>query len=508
MTTILKAIPWLTYHAYPIAICTVLILGILPRVLRALLSPVRQIPGPFLARFTRLWYFRQVLCGDFDQVNIQLHRRYGPIVRIAPDEYSFEDLQAVKIIYGHGTKFAKAPWYNASGVPSNHPRMNLFTDRDMKNHADNRRKVANLYSMTALLKMEPSVNACIEIILQRFDEFTSSKQSINMHHWLQCYAFDVIGLITFSRRFGFLDKGEDIEEIMKSIHNFLHYSALVGIYNEWHTYLFGLIAIVGFKGMKNIVAFSLDRIKRNSDLDKGEGEMEEDFLSKALALHRAAPDRFSMDDVISTCTSNVGAGSDTTGISLSSILYYLVRNPLTLHKLRVEIEGETQHGTVSSPITFQEAQAMPYLQAVIKESLRLHPATGLPLARVVPAAGAVIAGTRFPGGTIVGVNTWVAHANVSVFGDNARTFRPERWLEGDETTSMLNKFWMPFGVGSRTCIGKNISLLEISKLIPELVRRYDFELIGMDGGLETQNIWFVKSINFFCKIMKREPSGL
>ena len=77
MTTTLKAIPWLVYHAYPIAICTVLIVGILPRVLRALLSPVRQIPGPFLARFTRLWYFRQVVRGDFDQVNIQLHRRYG-----------------------------------------------------------------------------------------------------------------------------------------------------------------------------------------------------------------------------------------------------------------------------------------------------------------------------------------------------------------------------------------------------------------------------------------------
>ncbi|OBT85445.1 hypothetical protein VE02_06176 [Pseudogymnoascus sp. 03VT05] len=131
---------------------------------------------------------------------------------------------------------------------------------------------------------------------------------------------------------------------------------------------------------------------------------------------------------------------------------------------------------------------MSYLQAVIKESLRLHPATGLPLARVVPAAGAVIAGTRFPGGTIVGVNTWVAHANASIFGDDAKTFRPERWLEDDKTTSKLNRFWMPFGVGSGTCIGKNISLLEISKLIPKSIRRYGFQLIGMDGGLETQNV--------------------
>ncbi|KFY13167.1 hypothetical protein V492_03442 [Pseudogymnoascus sp. VKM F-4246] len=487
MMTSLTALPWLGSHAYAVATCTILIVGILPRVVRALLSPVRHIPGPFLARFTRLWYFCQVARGNFEQVNIQLHRKYGPIVRIAPNEYSFSDLDVVKTIYGHGTNFIKAPWYDAHGDPSN-VRTNLFIDRNMKRHAENRRKVANLYSMTALLKMEPSVDSGVEIVLQRFDELASSKQTINMHYWLQCYAFDVIGLITFSRRFGFLDKGKDIGGIIKSLHYIFVYTTLAGIYNEWHKYLFYLFAMVGFKGIQIIAGFSMDRIARGSSQGKGAGEQEDDFLSKVLALHHAAPDKVTMNDVITTCTVNVGAGSDTTGISLSSILYHLTRNPSTLRKLRAEIEEGVQRGTVSAPITFQEAQSLPYLQAVIKEALRLHPATGLPLARVVPDGGAVIAGTRFPGGAIVGVNTWVAHANASVFGDDAGSFRPERWLEDEETTSALNKFWMPFGLGSRTCIGKNISLLEISKLIPELVRRYDFELVGMEGGLETQNV--------------------
>jgi len=70
-------------------------------------DPLRSIPGPFLARFTRFWYFLEIYKGSFEVTDIELHRRYGPIVRIAPNEYSIDDVDAARTIYGHGNAFVK-----------------------------------------------------------------------------------------------------------------------------------------------------------------------------------------------------------------------------------------------------------------------------------------------------------------------------------------------------------------------------------------------------------------
>jgi hypothetical protein len=80
-------------------------------VIQVLLDPLRSIPGPFLARFTRLWYFYNVYKGDFEITNIKLHEKYGPIVRVAPNQYSVDDPDAAKTIYGHGTSFVKVGRY-------------------------------------------------------------------------------------------------------------------------------------------------------------------------------------------------------------------------------------------------------------------------------------------------------------------------------------------------------------------------------------------------------------
>ncbi|KAF5539152.1 lipase esterase [Fusarium phyllophilum] len=184
----------------------------------------------------------------------------------------------------------------------------------------------------------------------------------------------------------------------------------------------------------------------------------------------AVPDAFTSSHVVSGCVINIIAGSDTTSISLSAVLYYLLKNPSCMDKLREEVDTFTANGQLSTFVTYKESQAMPYLQAVIKEALRLHPATGLPLERVVPKGGATISGRFFPEGAIVGINTWVAHRDRSIFGQDVDSFSPERWLQDDEERVVLmNRFWMPFGLGSRTCIGRHISMLEMCKLIPALV---------------------------------------
>ncbi|KAG4292439.1 hypothetical protein FPRO06_13692 [Fusarium proliferatum] len=136
-----------------------------------------------------------------------------------------------------------------------------------------------------------------------------------------------------------------------------------------------------------------------------------------------------------------------------------------MHKLRQELGDARASGHISNPITFREAQGLPYLQAVIKEGLRLHPAVGFTMPRVVPKGGKKLAGRVFPEGTIVGINPWVAHRNSDIFGQDADEFRPERWLSSSQQTiekKEMEAYFMAFGLGSRTCIVSRMHAINIA----------------------------------------------
>ncbi|KAN0119335.1 cytochrome P450 [Hyaloscypha variabilis] len=471
-------------------------------------DPLRDIPGPFLARFTRLWYFFEVYKGSFETTNLNLHKKYGPIVRIAPNEYSVDDVEAAKSIYRVGNGFVKAQWYWA-WMPPIPERANLFADMDPQHHASQRRKFASAYTMTSLVEYESSVNECTSILAQRFSELAASGQTINFGHWLQYYAFDTISLITFGNRFGFLDKGQDENRLFDAIDHHNTYSTLVGIFPFLHRFLFPILLKTG--GYGTLLNFSMKQIERRRKLLKdptarnNDGPL--DFMARFLAAHESTPEKMSNDDIFTISITNIAAGSDTTGVTLSVVLYYLLKHPATYNRLQEEIDSASADGKIDDPITFRQALCLPYLQAVLKEALRIHPATGLGLQRCVPAAGTMLSGRNFPGGTTVGVNSWVAHRNVSVYGQDADKWRPERWLEieANGRGAEVEQYFFAFGMGSRTCLGKNISLLELNKLIPQLLRRFDLVLDDELSKQEwkTLNRWFVKPQNFKGRIISR-----
>jgi cytochrome P450 len=187
---------------------------------------------------------------------------------------------------------------------------------------------------------------------------------------------------------------------MRAIHKYLIHASHVGVYSELHRPISKFLSLLrGSKGISATAQFTQSQLQeRLSKMDVDSIESKGDFLSKLLRLHADNPEKITMSDVFMTCMMNIGAGSDTTGISLSSVIYYLCKNPEVMRKLREEIDELTEKGEISDPVTFGQAQKMPYLQAVLKEALRIHPATGLPLGRVVPEGGAVIAGKMFPAG--------------------------------------------------------------------------------------------------------------
>jgi cytochrome P450 len=179
------------------------------------------------------------------------------------------------------------------------------------------------------------------------------------------------------------------------------------------------------------------------------------FLS-GIALY--APTSIILDqvEIVTDGLSRI-AGADTTAIAMSAIIHPLLCQPTALQRLVSELDRTCASGNLTSPIRYTDAAKLPYLSACIKEGMRLHPSVGLTLPRYVPKGGTVLAGKYIPEGTTVGINANVYHYDTSIFGDDAAEFKHERWL--DDTSARLEKHLLYFGAGTRTCLGKNVSLL-------------------------------------------------
>jgi cytochrome P450 len=239
-----------------------------------------------------------------------------------------------------------------------------------------------------------------------------------------------------------------------------------------------------------VAQFARDRLnERLSQKEKisTSSNQPKDFLTRFLDAKTTHPEIVDDKQVFSYTVTNMFAGSDTTAISLRAVLYYTLKNPPVLARLNEELSTAVAAGKLSFPITWKESQSLPYLDAVIKEALRLHPAVGLPLERLVPASGLQLpSGPLLPAGTIVGASPWIIHRDESIFGADANVFNPGRWLKkkGETETEFTSRergmvrATFTFGAGSRTCIGKNISLLEIYKVIPSLFWRYEVSCLS------------------------------
>jgi cytochrome P450 len=353
-----------------------------------------------------------------------------------------------KAIYGIGAKATKSSWYDAWYDPAMLP--SLFPDRDTQRHAANRRMFQSMYSLSSLMHYEGYVEAVQSIFQERLHGISRDGKSVDLHHWLQCYAFDVVGNITYGQRFGFLDEGKDVGGMLASLNATLKYGTFVGIYAWAHRWFYKHIQRIPGSGaagrayLASTVRKQLDkRLAQRVAEEKSGGRVHDldaprDFLDLALDAEKDPDKAMTIRHVFSMLLSNVVAGSDTTAVSLSSVVFYVARDPRVLARLREELDQAVQDGRATPDrIAFKETQDMPYFQACIKEGLRLTAATGLPLWRVVPAGGVEMLGHFFPEGTEVGINTWLPHYDETIWGRDAAEFRPERWIEAQEDANRM-----------------------------------------------------------------------
>lgn len=151
------------------------------------------------------------------------------------------------------------------------------------------------------------------------------------------------------------------------------------------------------------------------------------------------------------------AGADSTSITMRSIFYFLMKHPAKLQKLRAEIDEAFENSTLESPAQYGSASSLKYLNAVVREATRLFPAFSVSQPRYVPIQGIELCGKFIPAGYSVGLNPAIIQHDRGVFGEDALEFVPERWLESEERTRLMDKAILGWGAGTRTCVGRPVS---------------------------------------------------
>lgn len=360
--------------------------------------------------------------------------------------------------------------------------------------------------MTSLADLEPYVQPVIDLFLQRISEVgKDGAEPFDIGTWVQYFAFDALGEINFSEQLGFLKTGTDVGKSIGTIDGLLAYLSVVGQAPWMHKLLLGnplIHKLLPLESSNEVQNFAIKMI--NKRINGEQTEVKRDMLARLLEVNQKDESKLKFEEIIALTTTNLIAGSDSTAIGLRAILYLLCRNPEAYNKLQKEIDDAFDSGTISSPVKYSEGARLEYLNAVVTEALRVHAATGFVLEREVPKGGATIAGQFIPAGTIVGINSWVMHANKQVYGEDAESFRPERWFESEERVREMKRCNMAFGAGPRVCIGRNISMMEIVKFIPALMRMYDFRLVNPDNEWHILGHWFTKQTGLDMFFVKRK----
>ncbi|KAK4109835.1 cytochrome P450 [Canariomyces notabilis] len=491
------AVAFATEHWLPLLIATIVIRALYKRYA----SPLRKYPGPFLASVSRLWKVKSTASGRTHLEHIALHRKYGPIVRIAPNEVSVSSPEAARTLLSAGKRFFKTPFYGVFPPPEN---PDIFTETREDVHAIKKR-VANVpYSMTAMQQLSPFINDSIELLVKKIGEHIDGNKGVfDLGDWLHYFAFDVLGEVAFSRSFGFLEQGRDVDNAIKTIDKSQMYNGIVGQVPELDLLLRRnpLWQYIPWLSTKNalITRMALEEMARRQPFDKDSagllrtGDGRQDLMASLIQGHLKDPEKFREGDVFAVAHGAIFAGSDSTASTMQSFFWHILDSTPVYQSILREIEHAVKTGVIPAQgnLTWNEAQNLTYLQACLKEAMRVRPAVGLNITRLVPPEGAELDGHFFPGGTAIACNGWVLHRDKEVFGQDADDFRPERWLEDEERAKRMERYMFQFGGGSHLCIGRNLALLEINKVVPRLLRDYRFELAHPGRPLKANASFFV-----------------
>ncbi|KAH8682719.1 cytochrome P450 [Xylariales sp. PMI_506] len=484
---------------------------------------LRHIPGPFLASLSSIWMVRKSLSGRLHEHLKEAADTYGPLVRIGPNEVLSTDPEVLHMMSAARSPYTKGVFYETGRIiPGQDTVVSL---RDPQEHKALRAKMSAAFNGRENegfgfgAGIDRQLSALTSLIGSKYISTTSDYRPVQFFQKISFFTLDVIGDISFGNAFGFLAQDQDLysyHEIHDQALPIMNVMAampwLSHIVQRWPFSLalpregdkFGFGRLMGYVPRQNwcstaaLFSFATSLIEERLEPEAlPQKDMTQAFINSGMTR----------SELVQQVFVQIVAGSVSSATAICLTLLCLITTPASYATLRKEIDEAIEGGTISSPISDAEAKKLPYLQAVIREGLRMYPpVTGLG-SKQVPKGGDCLNGYFVPEGTQVGTNFFGVTRSKAIFGEDADVFRPERWLEstGDHLKSMNAAVDLEFGYGMYQCLGKPIAMMELNKIFVELLRRYDFMIINAESPITIWSAIFWVGHDFWLRIEERKP---
>ena len=355
--------------------------------------PLANFPGPKLHVATFLPFYWATWLGNLPMVTKRLHDQYGHVVRINPEQLSFNTAQSWKDIYGHHPGRIQLP-KNRDGLKDNEQRPSIIATIDDASHARIRGLLAPAFSERAMRQQESLITEYIDRLIQRLKAQIQGpmRGEVDLVRWYNFTTFDIIGDLALGQPFGSLESGE---------------------YHFWVSNLFRGIKTVVIRGIGEaypiigaLISCAFRLLPKAGKARRMHREYSKLAMEKRFATETEKKDfmsyilrqkdekGISKEEIIVNAGLLIVAGSETTATLLSGATYFLLTNTAALDRVCKEVRSAFQN---EGDITFTTVTRLPYLHAVLEESLRLYPPVPITQPRRTLPDGNVIDGHFVPG---------------------------------------------------------------------------------------------------------------
>ncbi|ORX95133.1 cytochrome P450 [Clohesyomyces aquaticus] len=451
---------------------------------RLYFHPLARFPGPKFAAATTLYNaYYDILDSGLIKRLPDMHKKYGPIIRIQPNEIHVSDIEAYNQIFKVGAPFDRV-WHDNPFLSGSLQSLTTLSETKRRKEFFN-----PFFSKAAILRVEPYLH---RQKLSQFLTTLSSAATANegkgtvVDFWLafRCLTMDTVMDYCFQKDMAALNepgfKSKIVEDIAEGAGLAIVATYFPRFFSTVNSMIEALPESMVEKYFKPVFGWncaqrSLERQMQNPELaDAKLPTMFDRMLRPDEKKGQVTP---SDHDMIADAVLMIAAGMDTTANCLGVVLWHVTQDPKVEQKLVEELKrGIPGNEEIVSSAALEGAE-FKYLQAVVKEGLRL--AYGVPgrIIRKVPKGGATVLGEYVPGGVQITSGIYMHNTNETAFPDPFK-YDPERWMCDEETYRQRERYMNSFSRGSRSCVGINLAYAELHLTVAHLFRRFQITTTG------------------------------